>query len=95
MVIEVYTRSMDVAVSELRAHLSDYLDRAREGTEVVITDRGVPIARLLGLTTTATLERLAADGIIARAAGPRPRASGQPRPRPRRPVADLVSEQRR
>jgi prevent-host-death family protein len=95
MVVEVYAKNMDVAVSELRAHLSDYLDKAREGAEVVITDRGVPIARLLGLTTTATLERLVADGVIARAAGPRPRASGQPRPRPRRPVADLVSEQRR
>ena len=93
---EAYTVSMDVAVSELRAHLSDYLDRAREGDEVVITDRGVPIARLLGLTATATLERLAADGVIARAtAAPRPRAAGQPRPRPRRPVADQVSDQRR
>lgn len=87
---------MDVAVSELRAHLSDYLDRARAGGEVVITDRGVPIARLLGLTADATLERLAADGVIARAtAGPRPTASGRPRPRPRRPVADLVTDQRR
>lgn len=93
--IEAYNMSMDVAVSELRAHLSDYLDRAREGAEVVITDRGVPVARLIGLTATTTLERLAADGIIARAAAPRPRASGQPRPRPRRPVADLVSDQRR
>jgi prevent-host-death family protein len=92
---EVYTVSMDVAVSELRAHLSDYLDRAREGDEVVITDRGVPIARLLGLTATATLDRLAADGVIARAAAPRPRAAGQPRPRPRRPVADQISDQRR
>jgi prevent-host-death family protein len=82
---------MDVAVSELRAHLSDYLDRAREGDEVVITDRGVPIARLLGLTATATLDRLAADGVIARAAAPRPRAAGQPR----RPIADQVSDQRR
>ena len=93
---EAYTVSMDVAVSELRAHLSDYLDRARDGDEIVITDRGVPIARLLGLTATATLERLAADGVIARAtAAPRPRAAGQPRPRPRRPVADQVSDQRR
>jgi len=93
---EVYTIGMDVAVSELRAHLSDYLDRARAGDELVITDRGVPVARLLGLTATATLERLAADGIIGRAtAAPRPRASGQPRPRPRRPVADQVSQQRR
>jgi prevent-host-death family protein len=92
----MYTRGMDVAVSELRAHLSDYLDRARAGDEVVITERGVPVARLIGLTATATLERLAADGIIGRAtATPRPRASGQPRPRPRRPVADQVSQQRR
>jgi prevent-host-death family protein len=58
---------MDVAVSEPRAHLSDYLDRARAGDEVVITDRGVPVARLLGLTATATLERLAADGINVQA----------------------------
>jgi len=94
-VIKVYNMNMDVAVSELRAHLSDYLDRAREGAEIVITDRGVPIARLLGLTATTTLERLAADGVIARAAAPRPRASGQPRPRPSQPVADLVSDQRR
>jgi prevent-host-death family protein len=87
---------MDVAVSELRAHLSDYLDQVRSGDEVVITDRGVPIARLLGLTATATLERLATEGIIGRAAAaPRPRAAGQPRPQPRRPIADQVSDQRR
>lgn len=92
----MYAVSVDVAVSEFRAHLSDYLDRAREGDEVVITDRGVPIARLLGLTATATLDRLAADGVIARAtAAPRPRAAGRPRPRPRRSVADHVSDQRR
>jgi prevent-host-death family protein len=93
---ELYTIGMDVAVSELRAHLSDYLDRVRAGDEVVITDRGIPVARLLGVTATATLERLAADGIIARSTvAPRPRASGQARPRPRRPVADQVSQQRR
>ena len=95
-VIEVYNIGMDVAVSELRAHLSDYLDQARGGGEVVITDRGVPIARLLGLTAAGTLERLAAEGVIGRAAAtPRPRASGQPRPQSRRPVADQVSDQRR
>jgi prevent-host-death family protein len=93
--IEVYSIHMDVAVSELRAHLSDYLDRVREGAEVVITDRGMPIARLLGVTATTTLERLTADGVIARPAAPRPRASGQPRPRPRRSIAAMVSDQRR
>jgi prevent-host-death family protein len=87
---------MDVAVTDLRAHLSEWLDRAREGQELIITDRGVPVARLLGLSTTAALERLAAEGVIGRpAATGRPRASGRSRPRPRRPVADLISEQRR
>ena len=86
---------MDVAVTELRAHLGKWLERARGGDEVVITDRGVPVARLLGLTTTAALERLAADGVIGRpVVAQRPRASGRPRPRARRPLADIVSEQR-
>lgn len=87
---------MDVAVTELRAHLSDWLERARGGDEVVITERGVPVARLLGLTAAGTLQRLAAEGVIGRAeAAERPTATGRRRPRPRRQVADIVSDQRR
>ena len=87
---------MDVAITELRAHLSEWLERVRHGDEVVITDRGVPVARLLGLTAAATLERLAAEGVIGRpAAAQRPRASGRPRLRSRRPLAEVVTEQRR
>jgi prevent-host-death family protein len=93
---------MDIAVTEFRAHLSEWLEHARQGDEVVITDRGVPVARLVGVTAAGTLERLAAEGVIGRpgasgrgqVAG-RPKASGRPRPRPRRPVADIVSDQRR
>ena len=92
----VYTPGMDVTVTDLRAHLSSWLERARSGHEVVITDRGVPVARLVGLTTTTTLERLAADGVIGRpATGQRPQASGRARPRARRAMADVVSDQRR
>ena len=61
----VYTQTMDVAITELRANLSLWLDQARSGHEVVITDRGVPVARLMGLNTTATLERLTAEGVIS------------------------------
>jgi prevent-host-death family protein len=87
---------MDVAVTDLRAHLSEWLDRVRDGSEVVITDRGVPVARLVGLSSTATLQRLAADGVIGRpSATSRPAAVGRPRPRPRRPLAEAVSDQRR
>ncbi|MDA8071813.1 MAG: type II toxin-antitoxin system prevent-host-death family antitoxin [Actinomycetota bacterium] len=87
---------MDVAVSDLRAHLSEWLARAREGEEVVVTERGVPVARLLGVTTTATLERLAAEGVIARPErAQRTPVTGRRRPRPRHPVSALVSHQRR
>jgi len=85
-----------VAVSDLRAHLSEWLERARQGEELVVTDRGVPVARVLGITAAATLERLAAEGVIGRPARPqRPTATTRSRPRPRRPVSGLVSEQRR
>ena len=36
-------------VAELKANLSQYLDRVRQGGEVVITDRGAPVARLVPL----------------------------------------------
>jgi prevent-host-death family protein len=86
---------MNVAISELRAHLSDWLERARQGTEVIVTDRGLPVARLLGLDTATTIERLTAEGVIARPQrAVRPVASGRVRPRPSRPVADIISEQR-
>jgi prevent-host-death family protein len=86
---------MDVAITELRAHLSIWLERARGGSEIIITDRGLPVARLLGLDTTSAIERLTNDGVIARPdLAQRPVASGRQRPRSRRPVADQVSEQR-
>jgi prevent-host-death family protein len=92
----VYASGMDVTVTDLRAHLSSWLERARNGDDVVITDRGVPVARLTGLATTGTLERLTADGVIGRpATAQRPRASGRTRPRARRALADIVSDQRR
>lgn len=91
----MYIRNMDVPVTELRAHLSDWLDRVRGGEEVIVTDRGVPVVRMLGMSATATLQRLAADGVIGRdASARRPVATGRARPRPRRPVSDVVGEQR-
>ena len=92
----MYTSTVDVTVTDLRAHLSSWLERARNGDDLVITDRGVPVARLTGLATTAMLERLTADGVIGRpATAQRPQASGHARPRPRRPLAGIVSDQRR
>jgi prevent-host-death family protein len=91
----LYTVAMDVAVTELRAHLSDWLARARDGDEIVVTDRGIPVARLLGVDAATTLVRLTEEGVIARPNRERrPLARGRTRPRPRRPVAEIVSDQR-
>lgn len=91
----MYTRIVDVAVSEFRAHLSEWLERVREGDEVVIMERGHPVARLTGLASSARLEELVAAGVISRPQKVRrPIASGRSRPRSRRSLSDIVSEQR-
>lgn len=38
-----------VSVSELKARLSEYLHEARRGGEVVVLDRGAPVARITGI----------------------------------------------
>ena len=92
----MYTSAMDVAVTELRAQLSRWIEAAREGTDVVITDRGTPVARIVALDSTSVIERLTAEGIISRPnSSLRPEAGEQPRPTPKRPIADIISEQRR
>lgn len=83
-------------MSTLRAHLGDWLDRVRAGEEIVITDRGVPVARLLGMDTTTLIEQLTREGLITKPArAQRPRATGRRRVRARGSVSDLVSAQRR
>jgi len=62
----MYTWEMDVAVTELRAHLSRWIDAAREGNDVVITDRGTPVARIVALDSTPIIDRLTALGVISR-----------------------------
>lgn len=86
---------MDVAVSELRAQLSDWLARVRAGEVIVITERGLPVARLVGLESTSVIERLTAQGVISRPENPtRPRSSTFRVPTPRHPVSPLVEELR-
>jgi prevent-host-death family protein len=63
-----------VSVTELKAQLARYLRMVRRGTEVQVLDRGVPIARLVGITSSSgadaqRLERLAKAGIVRRGSG--------------------------
>jgi prevent-host-death family protein len=87
-----------VGVRELKDRLSRYLRIVRQGGEVVVTDHGHPIARVVpiqGGTSRERLARLIARGDVTLA---RRRTRSLPRP-VRLPsgatVSDLVKEQRR
>jgi prevent-host-death family protein len=43
------------AVSVLKARLSEYLQKVRGGAEVLITDRGKPVARLVPISRSKNL----------------------------------------
>lgn len=85
---------MEVGIRELRDHLSRYVEQVRGGEEIVVTDRGRPVARMVPAEAAPLLERLTDQGLIdLPPAGPRWR----PRRRvaARGTVSDLVAEQRR
>jgi len=92
----MYAYDMDVAITELRAQLARWIDAAREGNDIVITDRGTPVARIVALDSTRVIDRLTSQGVISRPTrSTRPVAGDRQRPTPKRPVADIVSERRR
>lgn len=65
---------MEVAVSALRAELKQWIEAARAGEDVVITERGVPVARLSGIESADLLTRLTRDGLLTAPEEPRPAA---------------------
>ncbi len=84
---------MEVGVRELRNNLSRYLDRVRDGDEVVVTDRGRAIARVVPVGSERVLDRLIAEGIVTPARQSKQRAS---KPiKTKGGVSDLVADQRR
>jgi prevent-host-death family protein len=44
------------SIAELKARLSEYLAAVRQGEDVIVTDRGRPVARLSGLANDAKLD---------------------------------------
>ncbi len=83
----------EVGIRELRDHLSRYLDRVQAGEEVVVTDRGRAIARVLPVSGERAIDRLIREGRVTPAKQKR-----RTRPTPLKTpgtVSDLVAEQRR
>ena len=90
-----YDRGVDVAITDLRANLKAFIERAKAGERIVVTDRGVPVARLGPADEESLLERLKRDGLLTRASSKkRPVARQGKRVKADGPVAELVSEMR-
>lgn len=89
-----YNEPVEVGIRELRAGLSRYLKRVREGEEITVTDRGAPIARITPANGRSKLDELIAAGVVTPAPNRGPRAV--PRPvKIKGTISDLVAEQRR
>jgi prevent-host-death family protein len=65
---------MRVGIRELRDRLKHYVATARRGEDVIITDRGRPVARLVALHEERPVDRLISAGLATP---------------PRRPKGDL------
>lgn len=87
---------MDVAISELRADLRAWVDRARSGENVVVTERGLPVARLVAVDSAPLIDRLEKEGVLSRPTqSRRVRAADVRRVEAEGSVSDLVTELRR
>jgi prevent-host-death family protein len=65
------------AVSKLKAYLSEYLNQVKAGNEVLITDRGKPVARLVPISRTKAAResfiRMEKQGLIKLGSGRLPK----------------------
>jgi len=85
---------MDVGVRELRNDLSQWLERVRDGEEVVVTDRGGPVARLVPAGWREEVAELAAKGMVTLPKSPKLPLGRRKGITARGSVSDLVAEQR-
>jgi prevent-host-death family protein len=88
---------MRAGVREFKNNLSRYLERVRQGDEVIVTDRGRPVARVVPIDAArraSGLDELEAQGLAALA-----QTSDRSLPgkliAATAPVSPLVAEQRR
>jgi prevent-host-death family protein len=83
----------EVGVRDLHDRLSEHLERVEAGSEIVITRRGRPIARLSAIDADDPLDDLVRRGLVSvpkvprRLARPPVQADGT--------VSDVVADQRR
>jgi len=83
-----------IGIRELRDGLSRHLAEVRAGSEIIVTDHGTPIARIVPIGKESGLERLIRQGLVTLPTGPR--RTFYPEPiQANGIVSDLIADQRR
>lgn len=86
---------MEVGVRELRNRLSRWLEEVKGGGEILITERGKPVARLIGVGGVAAIDKLIDEGLVSRAETRSASAPRHHRIKPTGDISGLVKNQRR
>jgi prevent-host-death family protein len=88
-----------IGIRELKRGLSGYLAAVKDGEEIVVTDRGQPVARIVREPRRATslaqaLGRLVAEGVVSLPTRNRPTLAKAARVGGKR-MSEIVTENRR
>ncbi len=86
---------MEVGIRELRNNLSKWIGKARRGQDVVITERGKPVARLTRYGESPALQRLIEEGRVTLPSNRKTKIDRTSLIKPRGSISDLVKDQRR
>jgi prevent-host-death family protein len=86
---------MEVGIRDFRSQLSRWIEVVKGGSDVLITDRGRPVARLIPATSSRPLDRLIALGLVQPPSAPRRPIDRQRRVPVKGSVSELVADQRR
>ena len=92
--MDVHKERQEVGVRDLRRKLSHWLGLAAQGQEVVVTDRGRPVARIIGVEGATVLQRLIDEGLVQQPEGRRVPSRDIRKVTAAGGVAELVAEQR-
>jgi prevent-host-death family protein len=92
-------RNTSVGIREAKIHLSRYLKLVQKGEEVVITDHGHPVGKIVSiasrdLTLQGRIDRLVEQGVLEPLAGERMRRLPPPLPVAKDTAQKMLQEHR-
>jgi prevent-host-death family protein len=92
-------QSASVGIRDAKMHLSKYIKMVQQGTEVIITDRGRPVGKIIpiqarDLSLDERIKRMEDQGLIDPIAGKSPKKIPPPLPVPEGIAQKLLQEDR-